>query len=130
METNKSYDLENRLVKFECLCLDVCDKLPSTKSGQNLDYQLSKSSSAPALIYGEAQAADSHADFIHKMKLVLKEIRETRMCLRVINEKPILANENSIIALKECNELMAIFIKSIETSKKNHLVNNIIGAEK
>lgn len=129
METKKIYDLENRLVKFACLCLDVCDKLPGTKSGQNLDCQLSKSGSAPALIYGEAQAAESHADFIHKMKLVLKEIRETRISLRIINEKPILANENSIIALKECNELMAIFLKSIETSKKNHLVNNTISAE-
>ena len=129
METKKSFDLENRLVKFACLCLDVCDMLPSTKSGQNLDYQLSKSGTAPALIYGEAQAAESHADFIHKMKLVLKEIRETRISLRIINEKPILANENSIIALKECNELMAIFLKSIETSKKNHLLNNNIGAE-
>ena len=129
METKKIFDLETRLVKFACLCLDVCDKLPNTKSGQNLDYQLSKSGTAPALIYGEAQAAASHADFIHKMKLVLKEIRETRISLRIINEKPILANENSIIALKECNELMAIFLKSIETSKKNYLNKNTIGAE-
>jgi hypothetical protein len=50
---NKKFDLEDRLVKFACLCLDVCDLLPGTKTGQNLEYQLSKSSTASALVYGE-----------------------------------------------------------------------------
>ena len=67
----KKYDLEDRLIKFACLCLDVCDILPITKAAQNLNFQLSKSGTAPALIYGEAQAAESPADFIHKMELVL-----------------------------------------------------------
>lgn len=53
----KSFDLEDRLVDFACKCLDVCDLLPATRAGQNLEYQLSKSGTAPALIYGEAQAA-------------------------------------------------------------------------
>jgi hypothetical protein len=53
------------------------------------------------------------------MKLVLKEIRETRVNLRIILEKPLLTDEKTLIALKECNELMAIFLKSIETAKKN-----------
>lgn len=119
METKK-YDLEDRLVKFACTCLDVCDLLPNTKAAQNLEYQLSKSSTAPALIYGEAQAAESPADFIHKMKMVLKEIRETRINLRIIIEKPLLVNDKINLALKECNELMAIFLKSIETAKKNN----------
>ncbi len=65
---NKKLDLEDRLVKFACMCLDVCDVLPNTKTGQNLEYQLSKSSTASALVYGEAQAAESKADFIHKMR--------------------------------------------------------------
>lgn len=70
MGTNK-FDLEDRLVKFACIFLDVCDLLPNTKTGQNLEFQLSKSSTASALMYGEAQAAESKADFIHKMKVVL-----------------------------------------------------------
>jgi four helix bundle protein len=115
----KKYDLEDRLIKFACMCLGVCDILPGTKAGQNLNYQLSKSGTAPALIYGEAQAAESHADFIHKINLVLKEIRETRINLRIIIEKPVLLNDKVTTTLKECNELMAIFLKSIETSKKN-----------
>lgn len=119
METKKSFDLENRLIKFACMCLDVCDRLPNTKAGQNLAQQLSKSGTAPAVVYGEAQAADSHAEFFNKMKQVLKEIRETNISLRIINEKPSLANEEGIIALKECKELMSIFLKSVGTSKKN-----------
>lgn len=117
---DKKYDLEDRLVKFACICLDICNLLPDTKAGQNLEFQLSKSCTAPALNYGEAQAAESSADFIHKMKLVLKEIRETRVNLRIILEKPLITDEKLGVALKECNELMAIFLKSIETAKKSH----------
>lgn len=121
----KKYDLEDRLIKFACMCLDICDLLPNTKSAQNLEYQLSKSATASALIYGEAQAAESHADFIHKIKLVLKEIRETRINLRLINEKPIVKSEKVITVLKECNELMAIFLKSVTTAKNNNRLKQL-----
>ena len=64
--TNQKFDLEDRLVDFACKTLDVCDLLPNTKAGQNLAYQLSKSGTATALIYGEAQAAESRADLYTK----------------------------------------------------------------
>jgi four helix bundle protein len=116
---NKKFDLEDRLIKFACSCLYICDLLPPTKAGQNLCFQLSKSCTAQALIYGEAQAAESPADFIHKLKLVLKEIRETRVNLRIITEKPLLTNNRCSEVLDECNQLMAIFIKSIQTARQN-----------
>ncbi len=103
------------------MILEVCDILPNTKAGNNLEHQLSKSGTAPALMYGEVQAAESRADFIHKMKMLLKELRETRISLRIINEKPILTHEKIGSALKECNELIGIFTKSIETANKNKL---------
>ncbi|MBO9620836.1 MAG: four helix bundle protein, partial [Niabella sp.] len=87
MKNTHNFDLEDRLVDFACMSLDVCELLPSTKAGQNLEYQLSRSGTACALIYGEAQAAESKADFIHKMKLVLKEIRECRVNLKIISRK-------------------------------------------
>jgi len=118
MEPRK-YDLEDRLIRFACICLSICELLPHSKTGQNLEYQLCRSCTAPALIYGEAQAAESKADFIHKMKLILKEIRETRINLRIIIEKPIIKNDIIEKARNECNELMAIFLKSIETAKLN-----------
>lgn len=113
------YDLEDRLVHFACLCLDICDLLPATKAGNNLEYQLAKSGTAPALLYGEAQAAESRNDFIHKMKMALKELRESRINLRIITEKPVVMNENINLAFKEANELIAIFTSSIATTKKN-----------
>jgi four helix bundle protein len=119
LETQRKYDLEDRLVKFAIMILEVCDLLPNSKAGQNLEYQLSKSGTAPALMYGEVQAAEPRADFIHKMKMLLKELRETRISLRIINEKPIVQNPKVEGALKECNELIGIFTKSIETAKKN-----------
>lgn len=116
---HKVFDLEDRLVGFACLCLQVCDQLPNSKAGQNLEYQLSKSGTAPALIYGEAQAAESRSDFLHKMKLVLKEIKESRINLKIIMRKPVLVHNCVDIAFQESNELMAIFIRSIETAKTN-----------
>jgi four helix bundle protein len=113
------FDLEDRLVDFACLCLDICDLLPGTKSGQNLEYQLSRSGTAPALVYGEAQAAESRADFIHKMKICLKEIKESRINLKIIQRKPVLTDSKVERAYQECNELMAIFIRSIETARSN-----------
>jgi four helix bundle protein len=115
----KIFDLEDRLVDFACKCLDVCELLPASKAGQNLEYQLSKSGTAPALIYGEAQAAESRADFLHKMRMVLKEIKETRINLKIIKRKPVIVHQKVDVAFNEANELMAIFIKSIETAKMN-----------
>jgi four helix bundle protein len=118
MERSK-YDLEDRLVKFACMCLGICELLPNSKAGQNLEYQLSKSGTAPALLYGEAQAAESRPDFIHKMKIALKELRESRVNLRIVKEKPLVIDEKLNIIFQEVNELVAIFTSSIETAKKN-----------
>ena len=115
------FDLEDRLVDYACLCLDVCELLPSSKAGQNLEYQLSKSGTATALIYGEAQAAESRADFLHKIKMVLKEIRESNVNLKIIKRKSVVVHPKIDIAFNESNELMAIFLKSIETAKSNNV---------
>ncbi|CAN5828914.1 four helix bundle protein [soil metagenome] len=118
-ESKHVFDLDDRLVDFACMCLDVCDLLPNTKTGNNLEHQLSKSGTAPALIYGEAQAAESRADFIHKMSMVLKEIKESRINLKIIRRKPLVVHEKIEKAFNEANELMAIFLKSIETARRN-----------
>jgi four helix bundle protein len=119
---NRKYDLEDRLVNFACLVLEICDLMPNSKAGQNLEHQLSKSGTSPALNYGEAQSAESMQDFIHKMKICLKELRETKISLRIIIQKPLMTNQKLDTVLKECNELIAIFSSSIETTKKNMLL--------
>jgi four helix bundle protein len=118
-ESKHVFDLEDRLIDFACMCLDICDLLPGTKTGNNLEHQLSKSGTAPALIYGEAQAAESRADFIHKISMVLKEIKESRINLKIIKRKPVIVHEKVDKAFNEANELMAIFLKSLETARRN-----------
>lgn len=74
----------------------------------------------PALLYGEAQAAESRDDFIHKMKIVLKELKETRVCLKLIIKKQMIKPVSRMEPIsKECEELIAITSKSIETAKRN-----------
>ena len=121
MEGARKYDLEDRLVKFVFVVLEVCDLLPNSKAGQNLEHQVSKSGTAPALQYGEVQAAESRNDFIHKMKTLLKELCESKITLRIIGEKPLVVNEKVDYALKECNELIGIFTASIQTAKRNKM---------
>lgn len=121
MADGRRYDLEDRLIKFAIMVLEVCDLLPGSKAANNLENQLSRSGTSPALMYGEAQAAESRADFIHKMKILLKELRETKITLRIINEKPIVKGIKITNALDECNQLIGIFTKSIETAKKNRM---------
>lgn len=99
-DKKRKLDLEDRLVDFACMCLEVCELLPSTKAGQNLEYQLSKRGTAPALNYGEAQSAEYGADFVHKLKMVLKEIRESRVNLKIIKRNPIVVHENLRLLLK------------------------------
>lgn len=82
-------------------------------------FDLGERLTSPALHYGEAQAAESPADFIHKMKVCLKELRETRNCLRLINKKNWI-KKGLDSHLKEGNELVAIFVTSIATAKRNN----------
>jgi four helix bundle protein len=120
MENEKwIFDLEDRLVDFAVAVLTICDLLPNSKGSQNLEFQLSKSGTLAALNYGEAQAAESSDDFIHKIKVVLKEVRETRVCFKIILKKILPENELVISSLNEANQLIAIFLKSIETAKRN-----------
>jgi four helix bundle protein len=118
----QKFDLEDRLVAFACLILEICDLLPNSRAGCNLEHQLSKSGTAPALMYGEAQAAESRPDFLHKMRLALKELRETRISLRIIKEKPLVKHAKIEAAFDEVNQLIRIFVKSIETAKVNSIL--------
>jgi len=110
------YDLEERLISFAIRMITVAENLPQTKSGIHIAGQLTRSGTSPALNYGEAQSAESKKDFVHKMRIILKELRETRICLLIIIRKPIGKITSEIENdLKECNELIAIFAKSIKT---------------
>lgn len=119
MKNNRVYDLEDRLIDFSIKISEIVEKLPSTKFANHIGGQLIRSGSSPALNYGEAQSAESPVDFIHKLKVVLKELRESRVCLKIIIRKPLLPKEKVVPSLNECNELIAIFLKSVETADAN-----------
>ncbi len=117
--SNRVFDLEDRLIDFALLMDNIAENLPETRLGKHLAGQLVRSGTSTALNYGEAQAAESPGDFIHKMKVILKELRETRVCLKIIRRKPLLPAESIDKEIQENNELIAIFLKSIDTAKKN-----------
>ena len=114
------FDLEGRLIEYAVLILNATERLPDNRGAIHLSTQLIRSGTAPALLYGEAQAAESRRDFIHKMKIALKELRETFVCLKIIHRKEYLKDDPQLKnALQECDELISIFVKSIGTAQRN-----------
>ena len=114
---HKYESLEERLIQFSVDILTLIDDLPNTRAGNYFAGQMTRSGSAPALIYGEAQGAESRKDFIHKMQLCLKELRETRIALKLIIRKPLVTEKKAFPLLKEGNELIAIFVQSVKTAQ-------------
>ncbi len=113
-------DLEDRLINFAVLIVQIVEEIPGTRSASHLSGQLLRSGTSPALHYGEAQGGESRRDFIHKLKIALKELRETLVCLRIIERSRQFASRELIErAIKENNELVAIFVKSAETAQRN-----------
>jgi len=86
MKERKVFDLEDRLIDFAVRVITVAGSLPTNKVGNHISGQLIRSGTSPAPNYGEAQSAESRADFIHKMKVALKELRETRVWLLMIKK--------------------------------------------
>jgi four helix bundle protein len=109
--------LEERLIKFAVLAVNVVNQLPDDRLGLHLGGQLMRSGTSPALNYGEALGAETRKDFIHKLGIVLKELRETHNCLKILSRTQHIADNDP--ALVECNELISIFVTSIRTAKKN-----------
>ena len=115
----KSFELDTRLIDFAASIIEIAENLPTSSAGQHLSYQLIRSGTSPALNYGEAQAAESRKDFIHKMKIALKELRETYNCLRIIHRRQWIQKEKIEHVINENNQLIAIFVSSINTALKN-----------
>jgi four helix bundle protein len=112
----RKYDLEERLIEFAIKVISVVELLTDNRTSSHLGGQLLRSGTSPALNYGEAQAAESKKDFVHKLRIILKELRETSICLRILYRKSLFSD---LSILQESNELIAIFTKSISTAKSN-----------
>jgi len=124
-EGNKKYDLEERLIQFALLIIDIVEMLPNTRAGNHIAGQLIRSGTSPAFNYGEAQVAESRDDFIHKMKICLKELKETHIAVQIIQRKPLIKDVTKVDkGITECKELISIFVRSIETARKNKSSKN------
>jgi four helix bundle protein len=117
---SRKFDLEDRLLEFASAIIDLSENLPTTRAGNHIAGQILRSGTAPYPNHGEAEAAESRDDFIHKMKICLKELRETRRWARLIKRKAWVKNETTLLfVLSECDELVRIFHSSIQTAKRN-----------
>ena len=122
---DKEFNLEDRLIDFAVRIIDVAESLPKTKAGNHIAGQLIRCGTAPAPNYGEAQDAESRADFIHKMKVSLKELRETKIWLLITGKANLIKPASKLEPLiDESNQLISIFVASVKTAKQNKSKNS------
>ena len=113
----RKYDLEERLLEYAAAIVKLTEAMPNTRAANHVGGQLLRSGTSPLFNQGEAQAAESPNDFVHKMKICLKELRETSIWLRIIARKRLSDHPDITPHLSECNELIAIFVSSIMTAE-------------
>ena len=115
----KRYDLENRLLEYSVKIIAIVEHLPNSRVGNHVASQLIQSGTSPYPNHGEAQAAESSKDFVHKLRIALKELRETKRWLQLIKKVPLVKQIAQIDeALAETEELIKIFITSIHTAER------------
>lgn len=115
--TQRGEDLEERLLEFATRIGKVVDALPNTRLGKHVAGQLVRSGTSPAPNYAEACGAESKRDFIHKLGICLKELRESRCWIRLILKAELLTRERMADILDEASQLCNIVAKSIVTAK-------------
>ena len=112
------HDLEDRLIQFGTQVCRLAERLPKTPVGQHVSLQLARSSTSSFANYGEVQSAESRRDFIHRLGICLKELRETRTWLKFVREMD-LSPVSLDAVMRECDELLAITATSVRTARRN-----------
>lgn len=125
-ETWKGADIEDRLLEFAVRVGKAVDALPGTRLGKHIAGQRVRSGTSPAPNYAEACAAESKKDFIHKLAIVLKELRESSVWIRLIVKSELIPEQRLELLRNECDQLCKIIAKSLVTAKTNltHLNNS------
>lgn len=113
----KGDDIEDRLIKFAIRTVKLCDQLPNTQAGKHIAGQLLRSGTAPAAHYAEARGAESTNDFVHKLKICLKELNEARTWLKITVGSDLLSEARLANITTECDELCRIINASIKTTQ-------------
>ena len=122
MGNGNQYDLEERLLECAARIVRLAEALPTTAAGNHISRQVLRSGTAPMAQHGEAQSGESRRDFVHKMSIGLKELRETLRWLRLVQRVPLIEKSGLLEPLIiETDELIRIFVSSIRTAKENML---------
>jgi four helix bundle protein len=117
----KAEALQERLIDFSVRIIKLSASLPKTTAGKHIAGQILRSGTSPAPNYGEARGAESHADFIHKLSIVLKELNETLIWLSIIERSSLLKAELLTGLVEESRELGRIFTSSLRTARARKL---------
>jgi four helix bundle protein len=115
----KGDDIEERLIQFASVTMDLCDALPPTYAGKHVANQLMRSATSAAPNYAEARGCESMKDFIHKLGIVLKELNESRVWLRLVRMRQMLPASIVDPVFQECDELCRIIAVSRRTAERN-----------
>lgn len=119
-KSKSAYDLEDRLLEFASNIIELTESLPNTRAGNHIAGQLLRCGTSSLSNHGEVEAAESRRDFLHKLRICLKELRETNRWLRLIGRsKKIAQPANFTICLNEVDELIRIFVASVRTAERN-----------
>jgi four helix bundle protein len=110
-------ELKERLIDFAVRIVELSANLPRTTAGKHIAGQIMRSGTSPAPNYGEARGAESHADFVHKLRIVLKELNETSIWLKVIKRSHMQKEELLVEVMGENTELCRIFTASLKTAR-------------
>jgi len=114
------YDLEDRLLDFAVDVVELTESLPNTRAGNHIAGQLLRCGTSPLSNHGEVEAAESRKDFLHKLRVCLKELRETKRWLRLVSRlKKLGEPANLPVCLNEIEELIRIFAASVKTAERN-----------
>ena len=113
----KGIDIQERLIKFAVRIIKISEKLPNTRAGKHISGQLLRSGTSPAPNHAEARGAESSNDFIHKLKIAVKELNETEVWLKIIIEADMLDISSVANSLDECQQLGRILAASIRTAR-------------
>lgn len=115
---SRADDLEERLVDFAVRIIKLAASLPKSPAGKHVAGQIMRSGTSPAPNYGEARGAESHADFVHKVRVVLKELNETSIWLRIIGRSNMLPESLIVDIIGENKELCRIFASTLATARR------------
>jgi four helix bundle protein len=115
---SRADELEERLIDFAVRIVRLSARLPKTPAGRHIAAQILRSGTSPAPNYGEARGGESAADFVHKLRIVLKELNETSIWLRIIERSQILKTELLADLINENSELCKIFTASLKTARQ------------